>query len=80
LQAHRDHAYQRLAWRCGAHRPVTLGCIFAEPVLVLPLAWLAHRMPVGAVWVLRVRSGLPGVLLVLRRTRARASGGSSGVP
>jgi Fuc2NAc and GlcNAc transferase len=33
-QAHRSHAYQRLARRCGSHRKVTL------VVLVVNLAWL----------------------------------------
>ncbi len=45
MQAHRDHAYQRLARRRGAHRPVTLGAIALNLCWLLPLALLAHRVP-----------------------------------
>lgn len=80
LQAHRDHAYQRLARRCGAHRPVTLGCIALNLCWLLPLAWLAYRMPrLGPVWVLIAYVPVClGVFLVLRHDVRDAAAVSSG--
>ena len=43
FQAHREHAYQRLAAR--GHRPVTLGLLIVDVVWLLPLAWLAAQHP-----------------------------------
>lgn len=74
-QAHRDHAYQRLARRCGAHRPVTLGSIALNLCWLLPLAVLAHRLPrLGAVCALLAYVPVClGVLLVLRRDAREAA-------
>lgn len=82
LQAHRDHAYQRLARRRGAHRPVTLGCIALNLCWLLPLAWLAHRMPrLGLVCVLIAYVPVClGVLAVLLRDGRESPAASSGRP
>jgi Fuc2NAc and GlcNAc transferase len=44
-QAHRIHAYQWLARRYSAHRPVTLGVIAVNLVWLAPLAWWTIRHP-----------------------------------
>jgi len=74
-QAHRDHAYQRLARRCGAHHPVTLGFLALNLCWLLPLAWLAYRMPhLGPVCVLIAYVPVClGVFLVLRRDARETS-------
>jgi Fuc2NAc and GlcNAc transferase len=41
FEAHRRHAYQALSRRLGGHRPVTLGFIAVNVVVLLPLAVLA---------------------------------------
>lgn len=41
FEAHRRHAYQALSRRLGGHRPVTLGFIAVNVVVLLPLAMLA---------------------------------------
>lgn len=48
VQAHRTHAYQRLARRWGAHRPVTLGTLAVNLLWLLPWAWLADSHPAYA--------------------------------
>lgn len=42
-QAHRSHAYQRLARYWSSHRRVTLAFTFVNVFWLLPLAWLATR-------------------------------------
>lgn len=49
-QAHRQHAYQRLARRFG-HGRVSLGYVAVDVVLLLPLAALAGQMPGIAAWL-----------------------------
>lgn len=44
-EAHRSHAYQRLARRLGGHRPVTRLAIVINLVWLLPLAALAQMRP-----------------------------------
>ena len=44
-QAHRSHAYQRLARRWGGHRPVTLGVIAINLIWLWPMACLAWHQP-----------------------------------
>ncbi|MEJ7775884.1 MAG: glycosyltransferase family 4 protein [Sphingomicrobium sp.] len=39
-EAHRSHAYQRLSWRLGGHRPVTLGTIAITLFFCFPVACL----------------------------------------
>lgn len=53
-QAHRSHAYQRLARRLGGHRPVTLA------VAAINLGWL---LPLALAAQLRPALGLPLLLL-----------------
>jgi Fuc2NAc and GlcNAc transferase len=52
LDAHRMHAYQRLARRWGGHVPVTMLAIAINLVWLLPWALLATRMPDYAPWFL----------------------------
>jgi Fuc2NAc and GlcNAc transferase len=54
---HRDHGYQRLAVRWGAHRPVTLLFMAANLVLMLPAAVAACLRP-------ELAAGLAGTTLV----------------
>jgi len=49
-EAHRSHAYQRLARRWG-HRPVTLGALLINVLWLLPCAWLAAVYPEHAAWI-----------------------------
>lgn len=50
-EAHRTHVYQILARRFNSHRIVTLGVVFTDVALLLPLAWLAVRYPSQA-WLI----------------------------
>jgi Fuc2NAc and GlcNAc transferase len=52
FEAHRMHAYQRLARRWKAHLPVTSLVIFVDIVWLLPWAILAVKFPVNASWFL----------------------------
>lgn len=65
-EAHRSHAYQRLARRWQSHRKVTLFVLNINLFWVLPLAWASLYMPDYA-WYLLVLTYLPlvtGVWLV----------------
>ena len=48
FEAHRMHAYQRLARRWNAHLPVTLAVTVINLAWLLPWAWLTTRMPSNA--------------------------------
>ena len=50
-EAHRCHAYQRLARLWGSHRRVTVTVIVTNLVWLLPCAWLAALHPGAAMWV-----------------------------
>jgi Fuc2NAc and GlcNAc transferase len=52
FEAHRMHAYQRLARRWKAHLPVTSLVILVDVVWLLPWAILAVKFPVNASWFL----------------------------
>jgi Fuc2NAc and GlcNAc transferase len=43
-EAHRSHAYQRLARSLRAHRPVSLGFLALGAIALAPLAWLAESL------------------------------------
>ena len=45
FEAHRSHAYQRLARRFGSHGPVTLTTLAINLIWLLPLAWLSQQLP-----------------------------------
>lgn len=51
-QAHRTHAYQRLARRWGSHKSVTLSVVAANIMLLLPSAFLAVVCRSVAWWIL----------------------------
>jgi glycosyltransferase WbpL len=50
-QAHRSHAYQRLARRWESHRRVTLAVMMVNLIWLLPWAWLAAAHPGRAAWM-----------------------------
>ena len=64
LDAHRSHAYQRLARRWNGHLPVTMLAIAINLVWLLPWAVLAARVPDYARWFLAAAL-LPLILLAL---------------
>lgn len=69
--AHRDHAYQYLASRFGAHRSVTLLFLAVNVFWLLPLAGLAQEIPDRELQILLL-SYVPivvGVVLMGRRAR-----------
>ena len=52
-EAHRSHAYQHASRRWGSHRKITMSVIIINMVWLLPLAWLATKMPIwGALFAL----------------------------
>ena len=63
-EAHRSHAYQWLARRWGAHRPVTVATIAINLLWLFPAAWLATRHPASAWWISLAALG-PLIILVL---------------
>ncbi len=63
-EAHRSHAYQRLARRWGSHRPVTLAAVFTNLVWLLPWGLLAARYPDFATAILATAFA-PLVVLVI---------------
>lgn len=52
MQAHRSHAYQRLARRWQSHRKVTNLSILINLVWLAPLAWLASDIPNAGGWLI----------------------------
>jgi Fuc2NAc and GlcNAc transferase len=50
-EAHRCHAYQRLARQWGSHRRVTITVMLLNLGLLLPCALMAALYPVAALWV-----------------------------
>ncbi|MBP2551257.1 Fuc2NAc and GlcNAc transferase [Neorhizobium galegae] len=69
-EAHRSHAYQRLARRFGGARPVTLSAFGLNLLVILPLALLARDTGFG----------LLAVLLVYLATAALALLAGAGLP
>jgi Fuc2NAc and GlcNAc transferase len=51
FEAHRSHAYQRLARRWGSHRRITLAITLLNIVWLLPCAALAALLPHLAAWI-----------------------------
>jgi Fuc2NAc and GlcNAc transferase len=50
-EAHRTHAYQRLARLWGNHRRVTVTVMIVNLIWLFPCAWLAALYPARAVWM-----------------------------
>ena len=71
-EAHRCHAYQRLAQRWGSHRRITVAVILLNLGWLLPCALIAALYPQAAVWV-AVGALAPLVVLAV----ASGSGGRS---
>jgi Fuc2NAc and GlcNAc transferase len=65
FEAHRTHAYQRLARRWKAHLPVTLSVSAINVCWLLPWAWLATRLPAHAKDFLVVALAPVVILVVL---------------
>lgn len=69
-QAHREHLYQRLAHRFGAHRPVTLGFLCLQWLWLSPLALCCVRWPQWQpLWLLAAYLPLLVIMAKLRRLR-----------
>ncbi|MHB8353688.1 MAG: MraY family glycosyltransferase [Burkholderiales bacterium] len=64
-EAHRSHAYQRLARRWHSHRKVTLGMLAFNLLWLLPLAGVAQRAPQWGLALLLLAYA-PALLAVLR--------------
>jgi Fuc2NAc and GlcNAc transferase len=64
LEAHRMHAYQRLARRWKGHLPVTLSVSAINLAWLFPWAWMTTRMPAHAKYFL-VAALAPLVVLVV---------------
>jgi Fuc2NAc and GlcNAc transferase len=69
-EAHRSHAYQRIARRAGRHLPVTLGA------LAITLLWL---FPLGCLIALHRIAPIPGILLAAGPLLVAAIGLGAGV-
>ena len=57
-EAHREHAYQRLARHWGSHLLVDLLVLAINALWLFPLAWLALQWP-GQAWILVILAFLP---------------------
>lgn len=74
FDAHRTHAYQWLARRRGAHKPVTLGFLLVNLIWLLPCALLAVEHPDIAPWItLAALTPLAIAAVVIGAGRAEAS-------
>jgi glycosyltransferase WbpL len=51
FEAHRSHAYQRLATRWGGHKPVTITFLGVNMVWLLPCSFFAIEYPQDAPWI-----------------------------
>lgn len=51
MEAHRSHAYQRLSQHFGGHRPVVLGLVATNVVIIWPLAFIAGQATTFAIFV-----------------------------
>ena len=72
LEAHRLHAYQKLATRWQAHRPVTVLVITVNLIWLLPWAWIAAVHPARAMlYVLAALAPLAVVALLVGAGRNR---------
>lgn len=59
--AHREHAYQDLISQGANHRQVTLGVQAINCCILLPMAYLAYRVPFLSIWLV----GMSTVILAL---------------
>ena len=72
-EAHRIHAYQHAARRCGEHKPVTLTVAAINLLWLLPIAWIvSHRPDLGWQMTLLAWAPLLAVSLVLGAGRPEA--------
>lgn len=73
-QAHRTHAYQRLARRWQSHRRVTLAVWAVNLFWLLPMAWLCTRFSSNAFWIAGLALGpLVAVALFAGAGKAESS-------
>lgn len=70
FEAHRRHAYQKLARKFGRHMPVTAGAVAINLLWLLPLSWVAGRLPEHGL-LIAVLAYLP-LLALMVATRAGA--------
>jgi Fuc2NAc and GlcNAc transferase len=74
-EAHRCHAYQRLALRWGSHRRTTVAVIWLNLAWLLPCALIAALHPQAAFWIAGGALA-PLVLLALASGAGKRSNGS----
>jgi Fuc2NAc and GlcNAc transferase len=74
-EAHRSHAYQRLARLWGSHRRVTVTLVLVNVAWLLPCAWLAALHPGAAMWI-SVGALAPLVILAVGAGSGRREGNS----
>jgi Fuc2NAc and GlcNAc transferase len=74
-EAHRCHAYQRLALRWGSHRRTTVAVITLNLAWLLPCALIAALHPRAAVWI-ALGALAPLVVLALASGAGKRSNGS----
>jgi Fuc2NAc and GlcNAc transferase len=73
LQAHRSHAYQRLARRWNGHRPATALAMAINVFWLLPWAVAVARTPADARWMLAAALSPLAVLVLLAGAGSRES-------
>jgi Fuc2NAc and GlcNAc transferase len=71
FEAHRSHAYQRLARRLNAHKPVTLLATAINLLWLAPCAWAAQAWPDSG-WMLLAIAYVPLVMCVYALRAGRA--------
>jgi Fuc2NAc and GlcNAc transferase len=74
-QAHRCHAYQRLAQRWGSHRRATMAVILLNLTWLLPCALIAALHPQAAFWI-AVGALVPLVILAVASGAGEPGDGS----
>jgi Fuc2NAc and GlcNAc transferase len=75
FEAHRLHAYQRLASRWQAHLPVTVLVIAINLFWLLPWAWFAAMNPARALWYVLAALGPLAVVALLAGAGRQTHGG-----
>jgi len=71
-QAHRSHAYQRLAQRLASHGMMTTAVLLVNLLWLLPCAWLANTLPSAAALITGIAL-TPLILVAIAAGAGRAS-------
>jgi Fuc2NAc and GlcNAc transferase len=74
IEAHRSHAYQKLAARWRSHARVSATCFAINQIWLAPLAWLSLIWPEWSlIWVVAAYAPIVAGVLALRAGQAEAS-------